>query len=145
LVDELGPQSDHSIRRVHERAGVLKRQDFPAKGAVAGTALRVRGHREGKRPVKGPARDLDLHSSSWRGEEHPKWTGRMLDPDVQRRPGPGAKSRKKRPAWQMLLIYGALVVAVLIALQSISRPSHSISYSRFRDLVGQGRVTDVKL
>ena len=45
----------------------------------------------------------------------------------------------------MILIYGALLIVVLIALQSFAKPSSDISYSRFRDLVNEGRVTDVKL
>ena len=35
----------------------------------------------------------------------------------------------------MLLLYGAALVVVLLAFQSLSKPSNSISYSRFRDLV----------
>ena len=45
----------------------------------------------------------------------------------------------------MLLIYGAALMAVLLLFQSLSKPANSISYSRFRDLVSEGRVTDVKL
>jgi cell division protease FtsH len=64
---------------------------------------------------------------------------------VQRRPAQGPNARKKRPAWQMLLIYGGLLLTAVIVFQSYSKPTNTISYSRFRDLVGEGRVTDVKL
>ena len=64
---------------------------------------------------------------------------------MQRRPAQGPRSRRKRPAWQVLLLYGAALIAVLLVFQTLSKPSNSISYSRFRDLVNEGRVTDVKL
>src|SRR5437870_6070931 len=45
----------------------------------------------------------------------------------------------------MLRIYTSVLVALFLLFQSFSRTSNSVSYSRFRDLVAAGRVTDVKL
>jgi cell division protease FtsH len=46
----------------------------------------------------------------------------------------------------LLLVYAAVLLAALFLFQALTRPPTStIAYSRFRDLVAKGRVTDVKV
>jgi cell division protease FtsH len=62
---------------------------------------------------------------------------------VQRRP---QQPKTPRPRWRLILIYGAAIVVALALFQNVTRePTKEIEYSRFRDLVTQGRVTDVKM
>ena len=42
-------------------------------------------------------------------------------------------------------MYGVLLVIVLALVQSLTGSTDDISYSRFRDLVQQGRVTEVTI
>jgi cell division protease FtsH len=52
---------------------------------------------------------------------------------------------RTRPRWRYIVAYGVLLLVVVWFVQSLSGRSDDISYSRFRDLVQSGRVTEVTI
>ena len=59
---------------------------------------------------------------------------------MQRRP---VSRGRTRPRWRYIAVYAVLVVIGLLFLQSRTNQAQEIAYSRFRELVQQGRVNDV--
>ncbi len=59
---------------------------------------------------------------------------------------PPRKKPRTRPRWRLIFAYGTIVLLGIWFLQSLTGGStDKISYSRFRDLVSEGRVLDVTI
>ena len=64
---------------------------------------------------------------------------------MQRRPPPTRPTQRTRPRWRLITLYAAILLAGLFIFQSFGESTNEISYSRFRDLLADDRITDVTL
>ncbi|MEX0875484.1 MAG: ATP-dependent zinc metalloprotease FtsH [Actinomycetota bacterium] len=64
---------------------------------------------------------------------------------MQRRPQTSRPGSRPRPRWRLIAVYVAILIAALWIFQSFTQSSNDISYSQFRDLVADGRVTNVTI
>jgi cell division protease FtsH len=58
------------------------------------------------------------------------------------RPPPRTRS-KRPPRWRLILVYATLALTALWIIQSFADQTNEITYSRFRELVDDGHVTEV--
>ena len=159
LVDELLSGRDQPLGGIDERLAVLEGEDLAAEGAVTRTALGVDGHRQAGRAVTGAADDLDVHVllSRVRTADHHSGSRRarrrsaMLEDQTCKAATtwPTCKGARRldrtRPRWRSSRSTAPSSSPCCAIVQTMTGSSDEISYSRFRDLVQQGRVTEVTI